>query len=179
MCLDAKSTPKKLLKRRHALLGDLDLLVKAAGEATVEINTTQVERLPIAVGRTYQNPARKVPRIALWSKYLLLARVYAAQQDPMKCLTMALKTLESLSFVIEGANILDSSARPLLVLHWVIMTDGVIEAWVHLWNVYAAFKPQLAEKAGAYARIAYRICIGEDVTFDETCGEKPVASTTS
>jgi hypothetical protein len=92
---------------------------------------------------------------------------------------MALKALECLGFVIEGADILDSSGRPLRVLKWGIMMDGVIQAWIHLGNVYAAFKPQLEDKAKEYARTSYRICVGEDVTFEESHGEHAPASSNS
>ena len=175
ICLDAKSTPKKLMKRRKALLIDLKSFLQGPGEPDV----AQIERILTAIGRTYQKPAREVPQIAIWDKYLFLAQAYAARQEAIKVVSMALKALECLGFVIEGADILDSSGRPLRVLKWGIMMDGVIQAWIHLGNVYAAFKPQLEDKAKEYAKISYRICVGEDVTFEESHGEHAPASSNS
>ena len=166
ICLDAKITPKETMKKRQALLADL----KSSLQGTREPDVARIERLATAIGRTYQKPARDVPQIALYDKYLLLAHAYATRRDALKVESMALKALESLGFVIEGASVLDSSDRPLRVLKWGIMKDGVIDAWVHLGNVYAALKPRLEEKAKHYARISYRICIGEDVTFNESHG---------
>lgn len=50
------------------------------------------------------------------------------------------------------------------------MQDHIIETWIHLWTAYAKFAPELCGKAEEYARIAYKICIGEDETFDERYG---------
>lgn len=46
------------------------------------------------------------------------------------------------------------------------MEDYVVEAWVHLWVAYAQLAPELCKEAQSYARIAYKICVGEDWTFD-------------
>ena len=51
------------------------------------------------------------------------------------------------------------------------MEDHVIETWVHLWTGYAHVAPGLCKKAEEHARIAYRIIIGEDETFDEVYGK--------
>jgi hypothetical protein len=47
------------------------------------------------------------------------------------------------------------------------MTDYVVEAWIHLRTAYVAVAPHLCQKAEEYARVAYKICTGEDVTFEE------------
>jgi hypothetical protein len=52
------------------------------------------------------------------------------------------------------------------------MMDSVIETWVHLWTAYAGVAPHLCQKAEECAIIAYRICIGEDATFEESYGTK-------
>ena len=48
-----------------------------------------------------------------------------------------------------------------------MMIDGVIEAWIHLRNAYATFAPHILQKAREWVKVAYRIRVGEDVTFDE------------
>ena len=86
-------------------------------------------------------------------------------------MSLALKVLESLGFVIKGAHIPTSSTMPFELGQWGVMTDGVVEAWIHLCNAYLSFAPHLYHKAVACAKVAYRICIGEDVTFEESYGE--------
>ena len=163
ICLDAKNTPEKLVKRRDALRRDLKTtLLNTSG-----IGAAKAERLLAAVEQTYKSPPSKVPRLALWDSYLLLARVYAAQKQPAKAVSLALQALESLGFIIKGAYIPTSSSIPFEIEQWGVMMDGVIEAWIHLCNAYATFAPHMFQKAEECAKVAYRICVGEDVTFDE------------
>jgi hypothetical protein len=124
ICLDAKNRPKKLLKRRDALLRDL----KTTLANTSEIDVVKAERLIAAAKQTYKSPPSKVPRLVLWDQYLLLARVYAAQNQPIKVVSLALHGLESLGFVIKGASIPTSSSIPFEIEQWGVMMDGVFEA---------------------------------------------------
>jgi hypothetical protein len=75
--------------------------------------------------------------------------------------------LESLSFIIKGAYIPTSSSIPFEMEQWGVMMDGVIETWIHLCDDYATFAPHMLQKAEECAKVAYRICVGGDVTFDE------------
>jgi hypothetical protein len=168
ICLDAKNTPKKLLRRREALRGDLKTALLNTGGA---IDAAKAERLLGALEQTYKSPPSKVPRLALWDPYLVLARLYAAQKQPAKAASMALKVLECSGFVVKGAKIPASPSVPFEVEQWGMMTGGVMEAWIHLGNLYAEFAPQMFQKAEQCAKVAYRICVGEDVTFDESYGE--------
>jgi hypothetical protein len=167
ICLDAKNTPKKLLKRRDALRGDLGAVLNASG-----LDAAKVERLLAAIEPTYKSPSSEVPRLALWAPYLRLTRIYAMQGQPAKVLSMALKVLESLGFVIKGAHLPVSSRAPFEVAKWGLMVDGVIETWVHLWTAYARLAPHLCQKAEECAIVSYRICIGEEITFEESYGKK-------
>ena len=163
ICLDAKNTPEKLVKRRDALRRDLKTtLLNTSG-----IDAAKAERLLAAVEQTYQSPPSKVPRLALWDSYSRLARFYATQKQATKAVSLALRGLESLGFVIKGAHIPSSSSMPFEVERWGVMMDGVIQAWIHLCNAYAALAPHMLQKAEECAKVAYRICIGEDVTFGE------------
>jgi hypothetical protein len=163
ICLDVKNTPKKLLKRRDALCRDLKTtLLNTSG-----IDAANAERLLAAAKQTYKSPPSEIPRLALWDSYLLLARVYDTREQPAKSLSLALQGLESLGFVIKGAHIPTSSSIPFEIEQWGVMMDGVIEAWIHICNAYATFAPHMFQKAEECAKVAYRICIGEDVTFGE------------
>lgn len=168
ICLDAKNTPKKLLKRRSTLLGDLQTTaLNSSG-----LDPAKAERLLAAIELTYKSPPSKVPRLALWDPYLHLTRAHAAQNRPAKVVSLALKVLESLGFIVKGAHVPVSSGTPFEVVQWGLMVDSVVETWVHLWTAYAMVAPHLCQGAEECARISYRICVGEDVTFEESCGKK-------
>lgn len=50
------------------------------------------------------------------------------------------------------------------------MNDHLIDCWVHLANAYNLVAPDLAFQARGYAKLFYRICVGEDESFDEAYG---------
>ena len=80
-------------------------------------------------------------------------------------------SLESLGFMIKGGNILCVLDAPLVGQRWGLMTDGVVTVvgcWMILCCAYHQLAPILTSQAGGYARVSYRICIGEDETFDST-----------
>jgi len=156
-----------MLNRRNALREDLKTALDASGPDVVK-----AQRLLATIELTYKSPPSKVPRLALWDPFLLLTRIYAAQNQPVKVVLLSLKVLECLGFVIKGAHPFDSYSIPFEVVQWGIMVDSVIETWLHLWTAYARVAPHLCQKAEECAKVAYRICIGEDVTFEESCGTK-------
>ncbi|KAI9878412.1 MAG: hypothetical protein M1830_000932 [Pleopsidium flavum] len=171
ICIEEKNTPKKSIKKREVLLGDL----KAACEASGGLQLSKAERLLTAIEQTYKTNPAGVPRLALWDRYLMLTRIYAAQNQPEKVIATTLKVLGSLGFVIKGASLSEatnSRNTTFEVEQWGLMLGSVIEAWVHLWTAYAYVAPELCGKAEECARIAYRVCIGEDTTFDENYGKK-------
>ncbi|KAF7502553.1 hypothetical protein GJ744_005492 [Endocarpon pusillum] len=171
MCTEEKNTPKNTIKKREGLLGDL----KAAFRAPSGAQLPKVERLLTALDKTYQASAARVPRLALWDPYLLLTRMYAAQNLSEKVIATTLKVLASLGFVIKGAEMTPSAKSTrstpanaaFVIEQWGLANDYVVEAWVHLWKAYMHVAPQLSGQAEECARTAYRICVGEDVTFDQ------------
>jgi hypothetical protein len=48
---------------------------------------------------------------------------------------------------------------------------GLTDCWMLLSGAYHFVAPDLEVQAEEYARISYKICIGEDETFDETYGK--------
>jgi len=128
------------------LLGDL----KATLNAT-NVNTVKAERILNTIGQTYKHPPTDVPRLVLREPYARLASIYSEQRNAEKVAAMSLKALESLGFIIKGAQLPLSPVETFRVEKWGIMVDDVISMWVHLWNA-----------------LAYKICLGEDVTFKES-----------
>lgn len=167
MCDEEKNTPKKMTKKREALLGDL----KAAFESS---KPSTAERLLGAVEKSYKPSFAEVPRLVLLDPYLMLTRMYAAETQPEKVISTTLKVLGSLGFVIKGASLPEATNptnRSFEVERWGLMVDHVIEAWMHLWTAYACVAPQLCAEAKECARTAYKICAGEDITFEENYGK--------
>lgn len=165
ICQQDKKTTKKMHAKRNALLGDLTKAFQEAGEGYLP----KAERLLAAIEKTYSAPAKDIPRLELWDPYLLLTRIYALQSQPQNVVRTAFKVLTSLGFVITHQSS-DSPNIFLEVLHWGLTQDKVIETWTHVWTAYAHIAPHLCKRAEEYARVAYKICIGEDETFDKKVG---------
>jgi hypothetical protein len=162
ICLDSKDTAKKLLKKRYGLLGDLKATLNVAN-----VNTAKAERILNSIGQTYKHPP-SVPRLIMREPYAHLAKLYSEQGNVEKVTVMALKALESLGFIIKGAQLPLLPAESFRVEKWGIMTDEVISLWIHLWNVYSVYARHLLPQAAECGRLAYKIFVGEDVTFKES-----------
>ncbi|ESZ98258.1 hypothetical protein SBOR_1354 [Sclerotinia borealis F-4128] len=167
ICLDSEETSKRQLRRRSKLLEELKMTLDASN-----INTTKAERLLIAIDGTYKHPATRVPRLALRYPYLQLAGVYAKRKMAEKVVSMTLKALKCLGFVIKDAYLPAISGKPFVIEKWGLMMDGVMEAWIYLCDAYAALAPQFLQQAEDCAKLAYKMCIGEDHTFKKTYDAK-------
>ena len=152
--------------KRLALLEDL----KAAFGSQTGANLPKAERILDAIEKTCSEPASDVPRLALWHPYLLLTRIYSSKNQQDKVIETAWKVLMSLGFAIKRQNPL-SLKSPFDIEQRGLIEDCLIQIWVHLWTAYAQVAPDLCKKAEKYAKITYRICIGEDDTFDEKYGK--------
>ncbi|KAL8713675.1 MAG: hypothetical protein Q9220_002201 [cf. Caloplaca sp. 1 TL-2023] len=167
MCQQSKKTKKNVLSRRLALLKDFEA---AFGDRTIAADLPQAERLLEAIEKTYSAPAKDVPRLALWEHYLLLTRIYSSKNQQDKVIEMAWKVIISLGFTVKRHDPM-SLKSPFEVEQWGSMTDSLIKTWVYLWTAYAQVAPDLCKKAEEYAKITYKICVGEDLTFDEKYGK--------
>jgi hypothetical protein len=167
MCREVQGTDKTVMSKRTKLLADLRRLPKSLRETT----SSRIEKIISGLAKTYTQPATTVPRLALWTSCLSLAAVYAASHRPQKAVELGLKALESLGFVIQGGKLPQDANRSLSVKKWGLMTDGVVGCWMILSGSYQTLAPGLEAQAEHYARISYRICVGEDQSFDETYGK--------
>lgn len=164
ICQDIQRTENSVLTTRKELRAGL----RKEFQCRKRPNTTKIEATFSMLEETYRQPASEVPRLSLWSPYLTLAMVYATHHQPQKAIEFALKTLESLGYVVEGGHLPHALGTPLLVKKWGLMTDGLVGCWMSLSSAYRQIAPDLVAQAEGYARITYRICVGEDETFDET-----------
>ena len=143
--------------------------LKAAFQASGDANIARAERILAAIEKTYSAPAKDVPRLELPDPYLLLTRLYNSHNRPHSAIQTAFKVLTSLGFVIAHHSP-DAPVSSFEILQWGLPQDEVIETWTHLWTAWDKVAPRLCGKAEEYARISYRMCVGEDDTFDETVG---------
>jgi hypothetical protein len=58
-----------------------------------------------------------------------------------------------------------------VVKHWGLIEDRLIECWMLLSGAYHLVAPDPGSQAKEYARISYKICVGEDETFEEVYGK--------
>ena len=168
ICSHDRETSNGEKRKRAALLKEWDV---AAKHVVGETGLANIERLLAAIEQTYTVPAAMAPRLALWDPYLALTRVYVSNESPERTITTAWKVLAALGFVVKR----DSSSifSPFEVEQWGLMVDPLIETWLHLWLSYGLLRPlqpMLGARAEHYAKITYRICIGEDESFEEKVG---------
>lgn len=163
LCQDIDSTSKSVLAARERLSSQIPKLIKK--------NRSNLQLVESAVSRiadTFSRPAHEVPRLYLYAPYISLASIHASFQNSAKAIQFGLLTLESLGFVIEGGNVPRVSDTPLSVQKWGLMTEEVVRCWMVLCRAYQELTPELASQAERYAKISYRICVGEDETFEQT-----------
>ena len=131
-------------------------------------NFAKAESIISSTEKTYRRPDSEVPRLEIWEMCLALASNYAAHNNPRKSVKFALKTLESLSYVVTGAGLPYVPGTQLRVEKWGMLQGRVIRCWMMLAGAYLKIAPQLVSQAVAYARLSYKMWLGEDETFDQT-----------
>ncbi|KAK0624359.1 hypothetical protein B0T14DRAFT_195653 [Immersiella caudata] len=181
LCRDLRNTPESVITKRKRLLAEFRTLVptREGGQtrSLVAGRLVGVEALKKAEGvvertaATYKKPAVEVPRLAVAGLLLVLAREWDERGKPLEVARFALAALEAYGFVVDGGNLATGvGGETLVVKVWGVMVDNVIDCWIFLRKAYQMVAPELVAVAGGYAKVAYRVCIGEDETFDETYG---------
>ncbi|KAJ4352583.1 uncharacterized protein N0V89_007932 [Didymosphaeria variabile] len=164
MCQDVKRTKTAVILERRKLLKQLE----HAFGSSYGIKADQVERLLRALDHTYTRPAIEVPRLLLWDPQLLLARVYIAQNNMKKALGCVGKVLSALGFIIDGV---DTSSTYFRVVRWGCVIDHLVEIFLHAQNAFRAIGAgEDSKRARTYAKSAYSIVVGEDISFESTYG---------
>ena len=93
------------------------------------------------------------------------------QDQPLKAIEFALKALESLGYVIEGGKPPFIPNTTLVIKKWGLMVDSLVGCWMCLSGAYREVLCGLEAQAEEYAKITYRVCVGEDETFEEVYGK--------
>lgn len=164
MCEDYEATEKTELAKRKRLDADLTKAFKPPRKP----NPAKLEDILSELGETYRKPPSEVPRTLLCDRYLALASIYAVQNRPQNTIDVSLKALKSMGYIVEGGSLPRTSGAPLVVKKWGLLTDTLVGCWMRLSRAYRKVAPDLESQAEKYARTTYRMCVGEDETFEET-----------
>ncbi|KFY18715.1 hypothetical protein V493_08396 [Pseudogymnoascus sp. VKM F-4281 (FW-2241)] len=169
LCAEAARTPEKVRRRRELLRKDLHACVVVKNPDAIDV--PKAERLVAAMDATYKANPEEAPREPLCSLQLMVARVHKNRGEAAKVVGAALRVLRLLGFEVKGAQV-PRGKEEFKVVRWGLMAPGVVETWVQLWVAYATLAPELCADAERCARICYKICVGEDETFDDSYGRK-------
>jgi len=164
MCQDDQTKKRNTLNSRKQQRAEVLRHFKSVFKA----NLPKIESMIVAMENQYIQLASKVPRLHVWDLHLSLAQIYMRRKEPAKAINSALKSLSSLGYIIEGGNLPHKIGTPVVIKQWGLFMDGNIECWRVLCGAYQLAAPELVTQAVQYAKLSYRICVGEDETFEET-----------
>ncbi|KAG9247924.1 hypothetical protein BJ878DRAFT_552768 [Calycina marina] len=168
ICQDYKNTRPPTQKKRAGLKEALITSLKRESKMTTEENVSFVTDLEI-LQETYNCPAKDVPRLNVFHiqvPYLeLLFR--PPYPNPKTAAIGAIKVLEAIGYVISPRTGWPSRTRKLKIDKWGLMNIQVMNLWMFIAICYdRGNREDLFASAVEYAKLAYRICIGEDATFE-------------
>lgn len=164
LCEDMRTTHKDALAKRKGL----GIRLRRYLMDVIGANPGKIERVLKAVEDTYTKPGTEVPRRSVWDPALALSALYQKRRKPLKAIEWGLKALKALGFVVEGGTVPRTSDAPLVVKKWGLVEDELVGGWIVLARAYRAVAPELEAAAKGYAKICYRICVGEDESFEDT-----------
>ncbi|EDO02331.1 hypothetical protein SS1G_04807 [Sclerotinia sclerotiorum 1980 UF-70] len=167
ICVDSETTPINHARMRKRLLRDLKLLLNASAS---EVDTAKAERLLNSLEKTYTHPVTSIPRLALREPYFTLGGIYSKQGKTEKAVSATLKALISIGFVIKNAHLPALPGETFEVGKWGLPMPGVVEAWGFLYSAYAVLAPRCLGMVREAARLAYRVWVGEDMSFGRVYG---------
>lgn len=163
ICEDDKATNNITFLNRKKLRDGL----KKAFQSEQELDTSVVEAMLVQLEGTYNRPASEVPRLGVWDAYFALAQHYFEKSEAARAVDSILKVFASLGYIIEGGSLPHTTAQPIAIKKWGIMVNSLIRCWIILCRIYHEAAPDLEMHAVEYTRITYKICIGEDESFED------------
>lgn len=166
ICREIKNPRKSNIQRRERL----QIVLNKAFDPEKTRTVDEIDKVLTLLAETYRQPATEVPRIILAKPYWFISQYSLINQQSQKAIEFALKSFESLGYIIEGGRLPHIPGIPLIVRKWGLMMDHLVGCWMCLSRAYREAAPDLEIQAEGYARITYKICVGEDETFDETYG---------
>ncbi len=167
MCQDSALTSEEILQKRITLIDKARRILLPSGGS----QTRKAELLlNHAITDTYRLPPDRVPRVAMADLYEGVIEINASRYQWVEAVSMAWIYLHSLGFTwiqSDKFNLLKSTFE---ITKWGLARDQTVEVWVQLWCAYAVLEGTESKNykmAEEFARLTYKICFGEDETFDE------------
>ncbi|KAK2877190.1 hypothetical protein FQN49_001365 [Arthroderma sp. PD_2] len=171
ICQKDKETPQAVVTRRNTLRAEVMehfANYRRAPDAAVRRISTIIAEMT----STYNRSAFRVPRMNIWDIQLPLAELYARQRNDPKAAACVFAALRSLGYMIEGDEVPPPllARPPLAIRRWGLIEPRIIRGWIILYRVYKMMKSHFADIVVKYAKITYRICMGQDDTFYDSYG---------
>jgi hypothetical protein len=168
ICEHERKTKPAVVVQRQKLLDELKRT--AQQPAPQNISPTKMEHLITTLNNTYSQPPDKVPRLRFWAPQLFLARIYLDQKKMVKALDALQKVFTLLGFIVVG---LDSTPTVFKVVKWGMAVDHLVEAFLDVQTAFERTGRYVDAKAAeAYAKIVYKIVVGEDSSFESSYSER-------
>ncbi|OCL07988.1 hypothetical protein AOQ84DRAFT_389153 [Glonium stellatum] len=170
LCKLEEKSSRKSRKRRIALEEDLATIITDS-ESVANLpasKTAKVERFMREIATTYDlNIFKDMPRLSLAGATSTLAWIYAAQNDFEKTEEYSKATMQNLGFKLlpgPGANLDRSKA---------IASHNCVSICLNFSGI-AASRGKLGEQRAFLKRAKefYKICFGEDATFQKNFGDQ-------
>ena len=177
MCLEESKTPKPVTRKREALISDIDnALEPSASSSSSGADISKIERLLAALEQTYNKapPPTDIPRLAPAIKWALVTRLYASYKRPDEVISAALRSLQSLGYIIRIILPSSSATEPPIfeVQRWGLLYETVLGTFLQLWIAAACVDLRVGKMVEKYVRVVYGMCLGEVGSFDDgTNGE--------
>lgn len=165
ICVDLAKTGKSALAQRRKLKLELDREMLSI--STRKPSPRTLTRILRRLENTYSRPAEDVPRVMLWPEYWMLASIYSSQKQADKVLEATRNYLRVLGFTVEG---LDSTSTAFKILKWGLVMNFTLEMLLRARTIFANMEHWSdAQTTKEYAKLVYKMVVGEDETFEETC----------
>ncbi|KAF1350508.1 hypothetical protein EJ07DRAFT_159641 [Lizonia empirigonia] len=164
ICDNDKATGAAVFAERAKLMKELKRSFGQAPPHTAKLG--KVVRLLENLKNTYSRPMDEVPRLMLWDPQALLMRIYMSEGNVLKVLESFQQVLTLLGFIVTGA---DSTSVPFRIVKWGLLVDYLIEVFLQARSTFETIGAKNDSKtAELYARVAYKMVVGEDTSFEST-----------
>ena len=155
-----------MVQERQNLLGQFKHLC-ATSHTLSSLPAKKMQRLLTALDKTYSRPASQIPRLPLFDPLLLLARLHMDRADFPTGLDALAQALHALGFVTAGLD--RCASTPFQIVAWGHLLDHVVEAFLRARGAFGVWGLSAkAAQADGFARVAYRMLVGEDASFEKT-----------
>ncbi|KAL4795819.1 hypothetical protein BDV19DRAFT_388844 [Aspergillus venezuelensis] len=130
---------------------------------SLRIDELEIRTLIHSIETTYRQPISEVPRVSVAYAYSILVLIQALTCPPGKVIDNAAKTLKSLGYIVE----VGPAAEPSLTIRrWGIVAENLVGFWWTLSVGYRQSAPGFSKQLEDYARLTFKIIVGENETFD-------------